>query len=288
SYDQVPYDARPRYATHPDCLATLARLLGMSPAPVERCRVLELGCSTGGNLLPLAEALPNTTFVGVDLSSRPIETGPQVAAALGLDNLHREARSILDIDPSFGEFDYVICHGVYSWVPAEVRDKLLSVCKANLAPQGVAYVSYNTYPGWYLRAGVRDLMHFHTGGVDEPEAKVGQARAILDFTLESTPDADGPWGKILRDEADLVRAGGGYYVYHEHLESDTPPVYFRQFMEHAQRHRLQFLGEAQLHTSLSVYPAEVQQTLRRISPDLFHLEQYLDFLTNRAFRRTLL
>lgn len=288
SYDEVPYDARPRYATHPDCLATLARLLGMSPAPVERCRVLELGCSTGGNLFPLAEALPHASFVGVDLSERQIETGRKVASALGLNNLRLEARSILDVEPSFGEFDYVVAHGVYSWVPPAVRDKILAVCKANLAPQGVAYVSYNTYPGWYLRAGARDLMNYHSRDIDGSEAKVHHARMILDFLQESTPDRDGAWGKVLKDEADLIRPEGDYYVFHEHLETDNNPVYFTQFMEHAGRHGLQYLGEAQLHTSLSVYPAEVQQVLRRISPDLISLEQYLDYLTNRAFRRTLL
>jgi methyltransferase-like protein/predicted O-methyltransferase YrrM len=288
SYDEVPYDARPRYATHPDCLATLARLLGMSPAPVERCRVLELGCSTGGNLLPLAEALPQASFVGVDLSERQIDTGRRVAAALGLKNLRLEARSILDVDPSFGEFDYVVAHGVYSWVPPVVRDKILAVCKANLAPQGVAYVSYNTLPGWYLRAGARDLMNYHTRDIDGAEAKVAHARMILDFLQENTPDRDGAWGKVLKDEADLIRPEGDYYVYHEHLEAENHPVYFTQFMEHAGRHGLQFLGEAELHTSLSVYPAEVQQVLRRISPDLISLEQYLDYLKNRTFRRTLL
>lgn len=288
SYDEVPYDARPRYATHPDCLATLAKLMGMSPAPVDRCRVLELGCSTGGNLLPLAEALPDSQFVGIDLSPRQIDTGKQVASALGLANLHLEARSILEVEPSFGEFDYVICHGVYSWVPAPVREKILAICKANLAPRGVAYVSYNTYPGWHLRAPVREMMNFHVAGIEEPQPRVQQARALLEFLTKHTPDQDGVWAHLLRDEADLLRKEEDYYLYHEHLEDENHPVYFYQFMQHAMRHDLQFLGESQLHSSLSVFSSEVQETLRRIAPDLLYLEQYLDFLKCRTFRRTLL
>jgi methyltransferase-like protein len=288
SYDQVPYDARPRYTTHPDCLATLATLMGMNPAPVERCRVLELGCSTGGNLLPLAVSLPQARFVGIDLSASQIETGRKVASALGLENLHLEARSILDVDASFGEFDYIISHGVYSWVPEAVRDKLLAICKANLAPQGVAYVSYNTYPGWYLRSGVRDLMNFHTGGIDDPAARVQQARGIVEFMTRNIPDPEGTWARVLKDEADLIRPEGDYYVFHEHLEDENHPVYFYQFINHAAAHQLQFLGEADLHTTLAVFPRDVQETLRRIAPDLLHLEQYLDFLKNRTFRRTLL
>src|SRR5262245_17461170 len=231
SYDKVPYDARPRYATNPDCLATLASLLGVNPTPVDRCRVLELGCATGGNLFPLAEAHPGSQFVGIDLSPVQIEVGRKVAAALGLNNLRLEARSILDVEPSFGEFDYIVAHGVYSWVPPTVRDKILAVCKANLAPEGVAYVSYNTLPGWYLRAGARDLMNYHTRDIDGAEAKVHHARMILDFLQENTPDRDGAWGKALKDEADLIRPEGDYYVYHEHLESDNHPVYFTQFIE---------------------------------------------------------
>src|SRR3954468_25025912 len=75
SYDELPYDSKPRYATHPDCAATLATLLGMEPAPVTRCRVLELGCSTGGNLIPMAATLPDSRFVGIDLSPLQIQTG---------------------------------------------------------------------------------------------------------------------------------------------------------------------------------------------------------------------
>src|SRR5262245_7964121 len=230
SYDKVPYDARPRYATNPDCLATLATLLDVNPTPVDRCRVLELGCATGGNLFPLAEAHPQSQFVGIDLSPVQIEAGRQVARALGMTNLRLEAKSILDVEPEFGEFDYVIAHGVYSWVPALVRDKLMSICKKNLAPNGVAYISYNTYPGWHLRAGVRDMMNFHVQALDDPQKKVQQARALLDFMIENAPEPDGIWQRVMQDEANVVRPVGDYYLFHEHLEEENHPVYFYQFM----------------------------------------------------------
>ncbi|MFM7148853.1 MAG: methyltransferase regulatory domain-containing protein [Gemmataceae bacterium] len=288
SYDRVPYDSRPRYATHPDCLATLGTLLGMKPAPVERCRVLELGCSTGGNLLPLAETYPGSRFTGWDLSSSQIETGRKVAHALGLTNLTFEARNLLEIEGKIGEFDYIICHGVYSWVPEAVRDKILSLCKTLLAPQGIAYVSYNTYPGWYLRSGVRDLMNFHTREIADPGEKVRQARGIVDFFLDHSSDPDNTWSRALRDEAEVIRPEGDYYVFHEHLEEHNHAVYFWQFVEHARRHGLHYLGEAQSHATLSAYPPDVQEYLRNVSRDLLHLEQYLDFMKNRMFRRTLL
>lgn len=288
SYDQVPYDSLPRYTTHPDCLATLARLHGMMPAPVDGCRVLELGCSSGGNLLPMAEALPGSQLVGIDLSGRQIDTGRRVAAALGLDNLRLEQRGILDLDASFGRFDYVIAHGVYSWVPEAVRDGLMRVCRANLAPQGVAYVSYNTYPGWYLRAPVRDLLTFHVEGIDDPAERVRRSREALEQLTRHPARPDSPWAQLVRDEADLLAKEGDYYLFHEHLEVHNQAFYFHQFLGHAQAHGLQFLGEAGRLTTLAQLPPEARQGLARLAANPLEQEQYLDFAIGRSFRRSLL
>src|SRR5947208_3557543 len=128
SYEEVPYDSKPLYPTHPDCLATVATLMGMKPAPVQRCRVLELGCASGGNLIPMAEALPDSAFVGVDLSERQIADGRAAVAELGLGNVELRHLSITDVPADWGPFDYVVCHGVYSWVPEHVRERILAVC----------------------------------------------------------------------------------------------------------------------------------------------------------------
>src|SRR5262249_48550986 len=124
SYEDVPYGNLAHPASHPDRLATVATLFGLTPPPVARCRVLELGCAAGGNLLPMALAFPDSTFVGVELSPRQVAEGRATAAALGLTNVELRAQDILDLPDSFGPFDYVIAHGVYSWVPPAVQDKL--------------------------------------------------------------------------------------------------------------------------------------------------------------------
>src|SRR6516165_7913322 len=151
SYDEIPYSNNAFYHTHPDCLATVATLFGMKPAPVQACRVLELGCGRGGNLIPMATSLPTSRFVGIDLSARQIAGGQEAVESLGLTNVELKQLSILDVDSDFGRFDYIICHGVYSWVPAAVQEKILEICAQNLAPSGIAYISYNCYPGWHLR-----------------------------------------------------------------------------------------------------------------------------------------
>jgi SAM-dependent methyltransferase len=129
SYDEVPYSSTPFYYTQPDCLATMATLHGMTPAAADHCRVLELGCGRGGNLIPLAVSLPESRFVGIDLSRRQVAEGRSVVEKLGLSNIELRPMNILDIDEGFGSFDYIICHGVYSWVPDEVRDQILVVAE---------------------------------------------------------------------------------------------------------------------------------------------------------------
>src|SRR5262249_14540707 len=158
------------------------------PAAVDRCRVLELGCGSGGNLLPMAESLPESRFLGIDLSPRQVSSGQATIQELGLRNIELKAMSITDVDAEMGQFDYVICHGVYSWVPEPVQDKILAICKENLAPHGIAYVSYNTYPGWHLRGLVRELLYFHSRKIAEPAARVQHARAFLDFLIKALPD----------------------------------------------------------------------------------------------------
>src|SRR5712692_4297077 len=147
TYDEIPYPNLSHVQSHPDALATLATLLGLAPAPIDRCRVLEIGCATGGNLIPMALSLPGSSFLGIDSSARQIEMGQAAVAAVGLGNVQLRQMDIRQVTPELGEFDYIIAHGVFSWVPKDVRDQLLTICKQNLAPNGVAFVSYNVYPG---------------------------------------------------------------------------------------------------------------------------------------------
>ena len=289
SYDELPYESHPFPQTHPDRLATVATLLGLTPAPVDRCRVLELGCASGGNLIPMALGLPGSTFLGVDLSERQVAAGRETIAALGLANVELRNLSILDIAPELGQFDYIIAHGVYSWVPPAVQDKILAVCHDNLAPGGIAYVSYNTLPGWHMRGMIRDMMCYHANHFTDPLTRVQQGRSLLDFLAESVAEEKNPYSVLLQTEVEHLRRAADYYLFHEHLEDVNEPIYFYQFAERAEKHGLRFLGEAELHVMVAGnYPAKVAQVLQMLSPDVIHLEQYMDFLRNRMFRQSLL
>jgi methyltransferase-like protein/2-polyprenyl-3-methyl-5-hydroxy-6-metoxy-1,4-benzoquinol methylase len=288
SYDELPYGDNCFPDTHPDYLATVGRLYGIDTPPVATCRVLELGCAGGGNLLPMAQELPGARFIGVDLSSRQIDSGKGLVDRLGLRNVELLAMSIMEVDERFGSFDYIICHGVYSWVPEEVRDKILEVCSSRLNPDGIAYLSYNTYPGWHSRGMVRDMMAFHIRGATSAIDRVEKARDLLENVVRVLPDQSSSYARILRTEGEFLRGVANSYLYHEHLEETNHPVYFRDLVGLARAKGLQYLAEARTPGLLDNLPAEARDLVESWSEDRLAAEQYLDFLCNRTFRRSIL
>jgi methyltransferase-like protein len=239
----------------------------------------------------MALADPDSHFVGIDLSARQIDDANATARELNLTNIDLRPLSILDIPEDFGQFDYILCHGVYSWVPPDVQDKILQVCAKHLTPQGVAYISYNCYPGWHARGAIREMLWYHTEPYKDPQVRIRAARGLLAFLAKATPAGarDGGYSSLIRHELALLLATPDTYLLHEHLEEFNEPLYFHQFASRAAQHGLQYLGEAQISAMVaSRFGPEIEQTLRAISPDLLHMEQYMDFLRNRMFRQTLL
>lgn len=289
SYDDFPYPSHPFPQTHPDRLSTVARLFGVEPTQTEACRVLEIGCASGGNLIPMADQMPHARFEGVDLSGVQIEEAQQRIQALGLKNVEVRHADVSAPDQSFGEYDFIICHGVYSWIPSHVQDAILAVCQNHLAANGVAFISYNTYPGWHFRGMIRDMMCFHDNQSRDPKERVGQARALLAFLAESVSSESSAYSMLLKSELELLKQHNDGYLFHEHLEANNHPCYFHEFMSRAGEHELQYLGDTSLSSMwIGNFPQTVQETLQRIAPDIIQREQYTDFVRNRLFRQTLL
>jgi len=289
SYDAVPYSVCAFAQTRPDRLGAIAALFGMEPALPGTCRVLELGCASGGNLIPMALSWPGAQFVGIDLSQRQIDDGRCVVQELVLDNVDLRSLSILDASHELGMFDYILCHGVYSWVPPEVQNKILEICSDLLNPQGVAYVSYNTFPGWHARAAIREMLCYHTEKFEQPEDRIREARGLLTLLVRSVGSHEAAFNSLMRHEMSVLAATPDTYLLHEHLEEYNEPLYFRQFVDRAAEKHLQYLGEAAITQMVpSRLGADVETTLRQIAPNLVEMEQYMDFLRNRMFRQTLL
>jgi len=286
AYDAVDYEAAAYPASHPDRLATLAMLLGVDPPALPTCRVLEIGCADGSNVLPIAAAWPGAMVVGCDLAPRPLKHGRRLAQDLGLANvtlLHADVRAL---PADLGSFDYIIAQGFYSWVPPDVRDTLLALISARLSPTGVAFVSYNALPGSRIRQIAWDALHYHTDHIDDPRQRLAAARALLRALAEPQQThwkADGP-----------LRAGFGELVarsdsalLHDDLAQPNDAFYFHEFEAHARRHGLAYLGDAEPHFigggGLSPVMKQVAAQYDRITA-----EQYLDFARLCRFRQSLL
>ena len=261
SYDVLEYPPRPFVQTHPDRLATLATLFGLSPTPPARCRVLELGCGVGGNLLPMAAALPGATFVGIDNAAVPIARARELTERLGLGNVSFHPVGIEEYEPPAEPFDYVIAHGVYSWVPEPIREALLALCARVLSPDGVAYVSYNALPGGHLRQMLRGVLGAGLGGVEEPRERVAAARRFLALLVEAG-EADDELVPTLGRAAREVIDRDDAFLFHDVLADDNQPYYLHEFVASAKAHGLAYLSEAQFsEMQVDVLPPSLQPVL---------------------------
>ncbi|MGH2897684.1 MAG: methyltransferase regulatory domain-containing protein, partial [Solirubrobacteraceae bacterium] len=243
-------------------------------------------CGSGSNLVSMAFRWPKSTFVGVDFVAAQIEAGRFAASEVGLRNIELQSRSIVDIGDADGLFDYIICHGVYSWVPPEVQQAILRVCDRNLAPNGVAYVSYNAYPGWHRRAMLREMMMYYDDLALDPAQRVARARAFVAALASVHAASASSHGAMLHEEAEQIAKQTDRHLYHEQLEPWNEPVYFSEFMRRASEHRLSYVAESQIvvePTAMVDLPE-----LLVAEDDRVRTEQYLDFVRGRTFRRTLL
>jgi SAM-dependent methyltransferase len=286
-YDRVPYPSNAFPQSHPAAIETLARLRGMEPAPAEACRVLELGCGGGGNLIPMAYQYPGSTFLGVDLSALAVEEGRRTVAALGLGNIELRQADIQDLPEDLGTFDYIIAHGVYSWVPPSVRTSIMAIFGRHLEPHGVAYVSYNCRPHSHLRDIARDIMLFHTRDIAEPARKTEIATAALRAVTAATSERE-LYGFLLRDLLDSVEKRRPEVLFHDDLNPNAQSFLFHEVAEAAGRHGLQFLAEATSLTGLLGPLDPLAKVLDTVSePSLVAREQNRDFLLGRGFRSSL-
>ncbi|PLK26052.1 methyltransferase regulatory domain-containing protein [Novosphingobium sp. TH158] len=288
-YDLLPYESKPFAMSQPARLGALARLFGLEAAPLAKARVLELGCASGGNIIPHAARYPDAQFVGVDLARTQVAAGRARIERMGLNNIEILCKSFTEIGEELGTFDYIICHGVYSWVPPQVQDAIMKVIRARLSPVGVACVSYNVLPGWRMMQPLRDAFLLAVPDGVDSLGRVRMAREMLEFMAKTSPDK-GPYGETLRNWAQRLASLPDDYIAHEFLEECNDPSLIRDFANAAAVHGLGYLGECELSAMiLDNYGQELAEGVRaRGGSDLVASEQWLDILSGRTFRQSLL
>jgi len=285
-YQEIPYDALPHRASHPARLATVAALAGHAAPGVERCSVLEVGCNDGSNLIPMAVALPGARFVGCDLSAPAIAAGRRAVAALGLTNVTLVEDDLAVLGREHGEFDYVVAHGVYSWVPGHVRDALFALARERLAREGVLYVSFNVLPGCRVRQAAWDVLHHHVDHIEDARARLDAARQVARLVAETGPAALES-DQAVRAELRAIAQRSDSELYHDDLAVPNEPVLFHSFARHAAHHGLRYLADAEFPTMTEAsHSGQAQAHLATLDP--VEREQYLDFIRLRRFRQSLL
>ncbi len=244
AYDEVAYPTHAFAQTHPDRLASHATLFGLPYAEAATCRVLDIGAGDGSNLIPMAATHPRAHFVGFDLSQEAVKRGVAMIDALGLENVSLVVGDIMTADFGVGSFDYIISHGVYSWVPEPVREGLLRSIQRHLAPNGVAFVSYNAMPGGRIRQALRDRLLFAVRDVNGAAARAEAARRQLLVLIDGFAQDD-PFQVLLLIEARRLYERGASVLAHDELGETFFPVHFHEFDGHAKQHGLQFLTGAE-------------------------------------------
>lgn len=291
AYAALKYEGCAFPDTHPGHLWAVATLMGLSPPAPQTSRVLEIGCGDGGNLLPIAASLPKSQCVGLDLSAEHLALAERGRAALGLRHLTLHHADLAQIEPGLlGTYDYIIAHGVYSWVSDEARVALRRLCRDHLAEDGVLYMSHNTYPGWHQREAARAMMQYHTRSISDPEAQVAASKALMRFLADAAPDQGSHYAAWLREEADRLDGTSTHYVFHDHLGVHSAPFYLHQVVADFAEVGLSFLADAHLPSNFGgLLPGAVTEQLsQRVEGDRLAFEQHQDFLVNRQFRKTLL
>ena len=286
-YDEIPYPNPPFSLTQPSRLAVPAALFGRDPAPPERCRMLEIGCGDGGNLLPLAITWPEAEFVGFDLAAHVIGRGRAQAEALGVSNLRLEALDLMDAG-DLGEFDYVVAHGLYAWVPSAVQEGLMALIGRVLGPRGVAFVSYNTLPGCRIRQTIRDMALVQLEGIREPRRRLAEAVKFLQALVE-TYDEEDPNQLAVRRQAERMLDRPPEVLFHDELGEVYAPALVRDVVAHAGRHGLQFLCEAEPIRMQPAVPNTpgARAMMGDAAGDVTAIEQLADILNLHSFRQSL-
>ena len=293
-YKELGYKSYPFPFTTPAYLEAYGTLVGLKPPTAKTARVLELGATYGGNIISQAAHNPEATFVGIELSQDQVEKGNKIIGDAKLDNVSLVQGDILNFDESMGTFDYIIAHGFYSWISDEMKDKLLDIISNHLADNGIAYVSYNTYPGWHTMEEVRQLLLFANRGHDEFTHKekvlrgktVGSLVGAQILNYDNLKERNSKFLGALRS----VMQKDDYYVGHDHLEPHNDPCYLYQFNDHLKANNLAYVGDADLTLSMvRTYDESIADKLQQLAPNSqADQEQYLDFMLDTTFRKSII
>jgi len=291
-YDNSPYVGCILSQLSPDSLAIGSIWSKEQRKPIiNNSRYIELGCGDAANLICLAFYHSDMAFVGVDNSSRGIESANKISNELGLDNITLFVEDVHEFreDRYQSSCDFIVSHGLYSWVSVETRIFILKICQNKLTQQGLAYISYNAEPGWSTRKLVRETL-LQSPAVQDAniEDKANEAIKLATKLLEELPSRDYAHAALLGEELERVRDGDPSYVFHEYLTEHNEGFWLKDFVAHAKKYGLDYICDAQPRKHEGAEYTNIKKSLAEQEYSLVDQEQTADLLCNRTFRASIL
>lgn len=256
-------------------------------------RYLELGCGQGFGLCVLAASYPHASFLGVDFNPEHIAHARELARAAGLTNVRFEEADFSVLakqwPQDYGLFEYVVLHGIYSWVPVPVRQALVRNLDQATQPGGLVYVSYNTLPGW---TSAIPLQHLLRRLQQSQSARAGtqiiqQGRELME-ALVGANAAVGQAMPPLRARLDALKTQNPTYLVQEYLHENWHPLWFSQVSEELAGAKLSYVGSATLPENYlpSLLSPELAQIVRNGEGRTMQ-QELIDLAINQSFRRDL-
>ena len=260
------------------------------PEPDGTFHYLELGCGQGFGLALMAAANPRGRFVGVDFNPEHVDHARRLARAAGLDNVEFVegdfAAMAANWPDTLGRFHYVALHGIYSWIPAAMRQAVVDCIAHATRPGAMVYLSYNTTPGWlpmvpFQHVARRLEMHAATPG----QAALGDAASLF----KAMAAANSPLFSVLPTLSSRIDAIPGLksaYAVQEYLHDNWTPLWFSQTAQELSQAKLAFVGSATLAEALM--PALLPPAMRDIvnaQQDPLLRQDVMDCLLVQGFRR---
>lgn len=288
-YNELPYQSFPIEWTAPERL-TLASLLHGGPwPPLDSYRVLELGCGNGANLLPMAYYRRHATFVGVDGASDPINVANSRRLALELSNVEFLHADLLTADQQLsGDFDYIIAHGIFSWIPIKVRDALLQLCAKRLRRGGLFYLNYNANPGWKVRGMVRDFLLAQTRGTTSLRLRAQLAQDVAAKVVSSLTIGEHAYSQLIANEFQFVCENDISYIAHEYLAPDNHSYWRSEFMTLVRAYGFEYVADADFNYSSGRIPEDLAPRLVSEQITGHSLDDTVDFLCYRQLHSPIL
>jgi SAM-dependent methyltransferase len=262
----------------PAVSAVAAKLSGLEVPHPRRARILEIGCSSGHNLIPLALRWPESDFTGIDLARQAIAEAHERASAAGAGNIHFRCSDLRDFEPVGGPFDYIIAHGFFSWVADEAKAALLLFCRRHLSPNGIATISFNLETGWKPRLPIiAKARAIQQAGADDIVAALEILRSI---TEETDPDI-----AIIDD----MLAKGPAILACDDFAPINDPWPLERFVQAACNAGMRWLGESDPGANLpSDLSEEFLVELRNQTRDPLDFQLAVDEALERTFRSGIL